>query len=113
MKDPKITMDTVRAAQEIIGNSPAPVARAMLVDTVRDVAALQSLQRAVLRRNEAVCNMPMNESESAANDRAVTRLLAKADAIIAVYGGGQMHRYGRGSGLWPHVTLADGTEIHL
>lgn len=107
MKDPKITMDTVRAALVLLQESGPHMGRvidarsvadcAVIRKAVEDVAKLASIERGLKRIAEAACNgyygrvMPRGggnwgDAEQADADTRRAKLATKAAAILDPYG---------------------------
>jgi hypothetical protein len=106
MRDPKITMDTVRVALQLRPDMRADAADYVLL-VIRDAAELGRLARQIQRLNEADCNLG---SGDAARDKRRDRLVARGQAIATRYGA-TFHSHGLGGGLWPRIDLAGGGSV--
>jgi hypothetical protein len=92
--DPKISFATLHGALALIEERQdcttlrrgKPEGRALLLQAVRDVAALEAIERQL--RNMAVnaCNWPLTEAQEARADKRAARLGEKAADIVKPYG---------------------------
>jgi len=104
MKEPKITLDTVRLAAAFAPG--AHLASPGAMQAIRDAADLERMGRRVKALNTQYANTGSDKSE-----RAADRWTCRAHNIAVKYGA-KFSRFGRGSGLWPLVE-ADGKDFSL
>ena len=120
MRDPRITMDTVRTA--ILLGCDATFDRAIILAKVRDAADLERIGRAIHKLDEIACNgvpdstedprkgiVRWTEEDRAANDKAVAKLMAKAERI-ATHHRLKVRHQGDCRGAALYIVKADASE---
>lgn len=94
--EPKITMDTLEGALVLLAESTFAgkavphynnaMHQSRMRQAVRDVAALERIERSLKRMAEHACSFPMTEAENMRADKRRLSLAKKAMTIAAPYG---------------------------